>query len=73
MTNKEKHELATLPQRIEELETEQEDLFNTMAGPGFYKQDGRAIAAAKERLETIKQELAAAYSRWEELEGIKNS
>jgi len=71
MTNKEKHELETLPLRIEELETEQENLFNTMAGPGFYKQDGRTIAASKERLETIKQELAAAYSRWEDLEVLK--
>ena len=72
LTNKEKHELETLPHRIEELEVEQEDLYNTMAGPDFYKQDGPAIAEAKERLETLKNELAAAYLRWEELEEIKD-
>ncbi len=72
LTNKEKHELETLPHGIEELETEQENLYNTMAGPDFYKQDGPAIAAAKERLETLKHELSAAYSRWEELEEIKD-
>lgn len=72
LTNKEKHELETLPHHIEELEAEEEELYNTMAGPDFYKRDGKAIAAAKERLEILKNELPAAYLRWQELEEIKD-
>jgi len=70
LTNKEKQELETLPRRIEELETEQQELYNTMSDPGFYKQDGRSSPSARaaERLQTIKNELSRAYHRWEELE-----
>lgn len=70
LTNKEKFELETLPHRIEELEAEQEQLYQTMADPGFYKQDGKTIASAKTRLETLKHELTQCYQRWEELESI---
>lgn len=71
LTNKEKNELETLPRRIEALEAEQDELYKVMADPGFYKQEKHAAAAANARLETLKQELAAAYLRWEELEEIK--
>ncbi len=70
LTNKEKYELEALPHRIEELEAEQEHLYQTMADPGFYKQDGKTIAAARARLETLKHELTQCYQRWEELESI---
>lgn len=71
LTNREKMELETLPQRIEELEIEQHELYNTMSDPGFYKQDSRAAAGAAERLQIIKDELSRAYQRWEELESIE--
>lgn len=71
LTNKEKYELETMPQRIEELEAEQEQLYQTMADPGFYKQDGKTIAAARSRLETLKHELTQCYRRWEELEELQ--
>lgn len=73
LTNKEKLELETLPQRIEELEAEQQELYNTMSDPGFYKQDGPSSPAvrAAERLQTLKDELSRAYHRWEELENIE--
>jgi ATP-binding cassette subfamily F protein uup len=70
LTNKEKYELETLPQRIEELEAEQDQLYQSMADPGFYKQDGKTIAAARARLETLKHELTQCYQRWEELEEL---
>lgn len=76
LTNKEKQELETIPQRIEELEQEQVELFQQMADPELYRQGqegyGDMIAKAKKRLEEIKQELAHAYQRWEELEEIQN-
>jgi ATP-binding cassette subfamily F protein uup len=71
LTNKEKEELGILPQRIEELEAEQQTLYQRMADPGFYKQEGEIIVQANQRLEKLKQELAAAYQRWEELEELQ--
>ena len=71
LTNKEKEELRILPQRIERLEAEQQELYQRMADPGFYKQDGEIIVQANQRLEQLKQELAAAYQRWEELEELQ--
>jgi ATP-binding cassette subfamily F protein uup len=70
LTNKEKEELETLPRRIEELEAEQKELYQRMADPDFYKQEGEKIVQANQRLEKLKQELAAAYQRWEELEDL---
>ena len=37
--------------------------------PAFYRADGAAIAAHHAELATAQAELAAAYSRWEALEG----
>jgi ATP-binding cassette subfamily F protein uup len=71
LTNKERQELETLPQHIEDMEAEQEQLYNAMADPEFYKQDGQTITNATTRLEALKQELARAYHRWEELEILK--
>jgi ATP-binding cassette subfamily F protein uup len=71
LTNKENEELKILPQRIEELETEQQELYQRIADPGFYKQEGEKIVQANQRLEKLKQELAAAYQRWEELEDLQ--
>jgi ATP-binding cassette subfamily F protein uup len=71
LTNKENEELKTLPQRIEGLETEQQELYRRMADPDFYKQEGEKIVQANQRLEKLKQELAAAYQRWEELEELQ--
>jgi ATP-binding cassette subfamily F protein uup len=76
LTNKEKQELETLPRRIEVLEHEQQELYRQIADPGFYrlaKEEGKGnkVAAANKRLEEIKQELAHAYQRWEELEEVQ--
>ena len=46
-------------------------LHDAMADPAFYRQDGGAIAEAKARLEALERELAAAYERWEALEGAR--
>jgi ATP-binding cassette subfamily F protein uup len=60
-----------LPQRIESLEEEQEGLYRQMAKPAFYQQEGEKVVQANQRLEELKQELAAAYQRWEELEELQ--
>ncbi len=65
-----KIELAELPQRIEALEIEQQELTSAMAGPAFYQQDTTKITQAVNRLTELERELAAAYRRWEELENL---
>jgi ATP-binding cassette subfamily F protein uup len=73
LTFNEERELQTLPQHIEALEKEQQQLFEAMANPDFFKQDSGAIAGAKDRLRVVEKELEAAYERWQILEEIKTS
>ncbi len=67
---KEKKELQVIPQQIEALETEQQQLHDAMADPDFYKQ-GEDIAAVAARLEELKQQLETAYARWQVLEELQ--
>ena len=65
-----RRELETLPQRIEELEAEQKQLYQTLSDPAFYKQSGTEVGAAKARLESLDRQLEEAYQRWEALEAL---
>ena len=69
LSYKDQRELQRLPARIEQLETEIAARTQAMHDPGFYQQDGPAIAAANETLAALQSELDAAYARWEALEG----
>ncbi len=71
LTFKEERELEGLPERIAGLEEEQETLHQNLADPEFYRTAGAEVATINARLELLEQELAAAYQRWEELEGIR--
>ena len=68
---KEQRELETLPKRIEDLETEQQQILATMADPNFYRESGKKVIAYKARLEIVEKELAVVYARWDELETLK--
>jgi ABC transport system ATP-binding/permease protein len=68
LSYRDQRELEELPARIEALEAEQERLQAQMADPGFYRQAGEAISAARARLAEVEAELDQAYSRWEGLE-----
>ena len=70
LTFKEERELETLPDKIGELEEEQESLHRTLADPEFYKTAGGEVAALNARLGALELELAEAYRRWEELEAL---
>jgi ATP-binding cassette subfamily F protein uup len=63
---RETRERESLPSLIEQLEREHGAINAQMADPAFFCKPG-FINAAKERIATIDQELAAAYKRWEEL------
>jgi ATP-binding cassette subfamily F protein uup len=72
LSYKDERELESLPQRIESLEAEQEQLHQTLADPAFYQQGGGEIAKAKARSAALEAELREAYGRWETLEGGMN-
>lgn len=67
---KETRELEELPAKIEELETQIQDIHDRMADPAFYQRDGDAIATDQRQLQNWEEQLATAYSRWEELEQL---
>ncbi|OQY07803.1 MAG: ABC transporter ATP-binding protein [Desulfobacteraceae bacterium 4572_123] len=66
----EKRELEALPRRIEELESEQKDLYEKMADPEFYKQKGAGVIQIREKASQLEKALESAYERWETLEAI---
>ena len=66
---KEGRELEGLPDRIERMERDRDELHRSLADPAFLR-DGLATAGAKARLAGIDAELSAATVRWEILEAI---
>jgi ATP-binding cassette subfamily F protein uup len=68
LSYKEQREREALPTRIERLEAEERELNARIAGPEFYREGAQAITDTLARLEALKLELTAAYTRWDELE-----
>ena len=68
LSQKEVKELEALPQLIETLETEQQELTASLADPSLYQKDPGKAAGLKARLEALEQQMSTAFSRWEELE-----
>ena len=64
-------ELDQLPQIIESLEGNQQELFQMMSDPELYKKNRADITATNDRLDELKILLDEAYSRWEELEQLR--
>ena len=73
LTFKEKKELGALPALLETLEAERDGIFEILARPEFYQDEGGRVAETKERLAELEQEIAESYERWEFLEAIFNS
>jgi len=71
LTNRERQELEALPARIEALEGEQGTLVKRLADPAFYRNETAQFAEVKARLDAIEREHAAAFARWEKLEGLR--
>ena len=64
----EKRELEALPGLIEALEDRQQQLFQTMSAPDFYRKNGEEIAAVKNELAQVEKNLEETFTRWEVLE-----
>ncbi|ANE55622.1 ATP-binding cassette domain-containing protein [Methylomonas sp. DH-1] len=71
LSYKEQRELEQLPERIERLETRQTELAAAIGSAEFYKQAQDAVAATLAELQAVEAELAAAYSRWDELDALQ--
>jgi ATP-binding cassette subfamily F protein uup len=71
LSNKERTELESLPERIDALESEKSALHAKLSDPAVY-QNGEDIPALKNRLDEIDIELDMALERWEAL-GAHNS
>ncbi len=71
LTFKEKQELASLPENIENIEAEIERLHQRFADPNFYK-GGESATAAQTRLKELEASLNTMMQRWEELESRRN-
>ncbi len=67
---KQQRELEQLPERIEGLESQIATIHTEMGEESFYKSDGSVIAKVQGQLKELETELARAYERWEELEGL---
>jgi ATP-binding cassette subfamily F protein uup len=67
LSYKERRELETLPQRIEQLEQEQAEIRTTLANGEIYSTDPRRAAELHERDAQIEEELARVFARWEAL------
>ncbi len=66
---RETSELAELPDRIDALEREREQVYASLADPAVLR-DGAAVTAAKARLDSLEREVAELTARWEALETI---
>ena len=64
----EQRELASLPARIEALESEHTQLQTSIASPDFYKEGSDAIAKTMARAGEVEELLLSAYARWDELD-----
>jgi ATP-binding cassette subfamily F protein uup len=70
-TNRESAELAGLPARIEQLESEKRSLEARMAEPDFYRSAPEEIAKSARRLGEVCAAIEAAFSRWSELDALR--
>ncbi len=69
LNSRETSELSALPDRIDSLEGEREDLYLTLADPELLR-DGTAVIVARARIAALETEIEELTARWEALETI---
>ena len=67
LNSKERQELETIPNRIDALEKEQENIGASLANPDLYKNNPDQIPRYQARIKEIEEDLMALMARWEEL------
>ena len=68
----EQRELTTLPQEIENLELQIEELQKTVSEPAFYSRPEEQIKETLKNLDALSADLQKKYDRWTELEDLQN-
>jgi ATP-binding cassette subfamily F protein uup len=68
LSNRERDELASLPEKIEQLEAELEQVHQQINDPSFYRNPPDQITALQQRATALPAELERAYNRWQELD-----
>jgi ABC transport system ATP-binding/permease protein len=68
LSYKEQRELAALPQEIETLEREQEQINTRMSTPDYHRLGGEQVRGDRKRLEELEALLLQKFARWELLE-----
>jgi ATP-binding cassette subfamily F protein uup len=68
LSYKDQRELDAMPAAIQRLEVEQAELLTAIGDPELFRRDPAAATAAVQRLQSVQQELEAAFARWEALE-----
>jgi ATP-binding cassette subfamily F protein uup len=66
---KDQFELDNLPKEIDKLESQLEELNNTMAESDFYQKDAHTVKQVSQKQQKFTDELALKYKRWDALEG----
>ena len=64
----EQRELAALPEEIETLEREQEQINARMSTPDYHRLGGEQVRGDRKRLEELEALLLEKFARWEWLE-----
>ena len=65
---KERRELEELPQQINLLESERQDLYEIWSDPLFYRKEKEEMDRIKAKMGELEQAIESAYLRWEELD-----
>ncbi|MCB1772921.1 MAG: ATP-binding cassette domain-containing protein [Gammaproteobacteria bacterium] len=69
LSYKHQRELDELPARIEAFENELAEVQAALGDPDLYRESPARVAELGVRMQELEQSLAAAYERWDELEG----
>ena len=69
LSYKHQRELDELPVRIEALESELAEVQAALGDPDLYRESPGRVTELGARMQELEQALAAAYERWDELEG----
>lgn len=71
LSYKDQREFDALPEKIETLESEKSTLEHRIADPAFYQRSQDDVRASLARLQTVGEEIEAAYARWAALEAMR--
>jgi ATP-binding cassette subfamily F protein uup len=72
LSYKDQRELDSLPQLIEQLEGQLDELQTQLGDPDLYRTQGERVASLQQQLTEVQQQLDKAYERWENLESMQS-